>query len=292
MNAITPHAPDAELEMNDACIREMMILKGERDFRSAIVSMVQAQSMMFAYATERNIFDTVQHFVKLENEIRNIGKESANIKQILLKTRILSINASVEAARVGNAGKGFGIVAGEIGSLSNQTETCTDEVEKISRTLSEEARFSSSTLVKLNKDLSGFAKASSMLISDTLKLVAIEDSDFVLTLLAHRLVDHANFMRKLIINIGTHQKLGDHHSCAFGKWYDQNEKKYRHLPAFKDIYQTHKSFHTTAIEFDKTMDIGALTRLVTFSSEIMFKFDAMYEAFIEEMKTDFSFFDV
>ena len=290
MGAVLEIEADNVVNLDEIHRRETLIIKGDRDLRGAIANLVQAQSMMFAYATERNIAESIQHFEKLEIEIRNIGKESANIKQILLKTRILSINASVEAARVGNAGKGFGIVASEIGSLSNQTEVCTDEVDMISRRLFEQARVSNATMDKLKRGMNGFAGASGDMMMDTLKLVTIEENGFILTLLAKRLENHADFMRNLIKNAGGTTKLSDHHTCAFGKWYDQNEKKYRHIRGYKEIYETHKKFHTTAIEFNKSIEIDALTKLVTLSSEILSEFITLAGSFRAEMQQNHSYF--
>ena len=290
MDAIAKTEADIALQLDEEQRHEQLILQGERDLRGAIASLVQAQSMVFAYSTERNITDTIRNFEKLETEIHKIEKESANIKQILLKTRILSINASVEAARVGNAGKGFGIVAGEIGSLSNQTETCTDEVDKISHRLTEQAHASSVALGRLSKGLAGFSDASGHMMADTLKLVNVEDSEFILSLLAKRLENHADFMRNLIKNVGGQTKLSDHHTCAFGKWYDHNEKKFRHISGYSEVYSVHKAFHSAAIEFNRTMDIDALTRLVVHSSEILSKFIVLQESFKNEMLHDDSLF--
>ncbi|AIQ17345.1 chemotaxis protein [Paenibacillus sp. FSL H7-0357] len=56
---------------------------------------------------------------------------SGQIHSILKQTKILSLNASIEAARAGDAGKGFAVVAGEMGQLARQSEQSIQEIDAI-----------------------------------------------------------------------------------------------------------------------------------------------------------------
>ena len=59
--------------------------------------------------------------------LMRIDEMASQILDITSQTNLLSLNASIEAARVGEAGKGFAVVAGEIGNLaSNSSKTATD----------------------------------------------------------------------------------------------------------------------------------------------------------------------
>jgi methyl-accepting chemotaxis protein len=66
---------------------------------------------------------------KLEIETSQIANTVKVIDEITLKTRLLSFNASVEAARSGEHGKGFAVVASEIGELALQTKVSNLEIE-------------------------------------------------------------------------------------------------------------------------------------------------------------------
>jgi methyl-accepting chemotaxis protein len=60
-----------------------------------------------------------------------IVKQIKVINTIVMETRLLSFNASIEAARAGQHGKGFSVVAEEIGKLALQSGTAADEINKL-----------------------------------------------------------------------------------------------------------------------------------------------------------------
>lgn len=74
---------------------------------------------------------TVDHIEKLVQGVSAIIQVSDTIEAIARKTTLLSFNATIEAARAGERGRGFAIVAGEVRSLAQHTESCTSEIKLI-----------------------------------------------------------------------------------------------------------------------------------------------------------------
>ena len=66
---------------------------------------------------------------QLSGSVGEIGTVLSAIRDIAAKTRLLALNASIEAARAGTAGKGFSVVAGEVKALADQTARATEEVD-------------------------------------------------------------------------------------------------------------------------------------------------------------------
>ena len=61
------------------------------------------------------------------------------IEEIVLATKLLSFNASLEAERAGEHGRGFMVVAGEVGKLSKSTNSSLEEIETVAKFLNQQS---------------------------------------------------------------------------------------------------------------------------------------------------------
>ena len=68
---------------------------------------------------------------KLSDAVQEIGTTLNLISEISSSTNLLALNASIEAARAGEAGRGFSVVASEVGNLANSTQESLKGVEAV-----------------------------------------------------------------------------------------------------------------------------------------------------------------
>lgn len=94
---------------------------------------LSSKTMQTDKASEK-IFEII---TKTDESTLKIGEASSLIASIADQTNLLSLNASIEAARAGDAGKGFAVVAEQIRKLADQSSKSTEEIDEIVKELRE-----------------------------------------------------------------------------------------------------------------------------------------------------------
>ena len=119
-----------------------MALEGYKRVEIEILSKSLAKNFHEISQTVELLAESAQAITEnqhdLTNEISEIGALTKEIDQVLdfitkvaNKTKLIGLNSSIEAARLGNAGRAFTIVAGEIQKLSENTKNTTLQINKL-----------------------------------------------------------------------------------------------------------------------------------------------------------------
>jgi methyl-accepting chemotaxis protein len=104
----------------------------------------ESQDMIRQLATQVSLGAEV--VIKLQQDAGKISDVLDVIRQISEQTNLLALNAAIEAARAGDAGRGFSVVADEVRSLSTSTRDATESIRSMIEQLQQQAEAAADTM--------------------------------------------------------------------------------------------------------------------------------------------------
>ena len=123
-----------------------------------------AQSAAAAIDELKGVVETISATVtELDQSTSDIGEAASIISSIAEQTNLLALNAAIEAARAGEQGRGFAVVADEVRALASKTRESTDRIHNIIQVLATR----SERAVKVSKNGLESAERGAGIVQDT-----------------------------------------------------------------------------------------------------------------------------